>query len=86
MTVYEPCANFCRLPDSAPSGPEVAKRLSVRDKLLVKHCAGKSMAEGERYLRIASRTVPENKHLVASLRTVLETRAGDLEQRNDRDG
>jgi histidinol-phosphate/aromatic aminotransferase/cobyric acid decarboxylase-like protein len=43
-------------------------------------------AEGERYLRIASRTVPENKHLVASLRTVLETRAGDLEQRDDRDG
>jgi histidinol-phosphate/aromatic aminotransferase/cobyric acid decarboxylase-like protein len=75
MTVYEPCANFvfCRLPDSAPSGPEVAKRLFVRDKLLVKHCAGKSMAEGERYLRIASRTVPENKHLVASLRTGLET-------------
>ncbi|MEE9184089.1 MAG: hypothetical protein V3U39_06365 [Acidimicrobiia bacterium] len=30
-------------------------------------------AEGERYLRIASRTVPENKHLVASLRTGLET-------------
>jgi histidinol-phosphate/aromatic aminotransferase/cobyric acid decarboxylase-like protein len=75
MTVYEPCANFvfCRLPDSAPSGPEVAKRLFVRDKLLVKHCAGKSMAEGDRYLRIASRTVPENKHLVASLRTGLET-------------
>lgn len=73
LRVYKPDANyiFCRLPDRAPSGPEVAKTLFVDHNLYIKHCAGKSMPESDRYLRIASRTQEENRHLVAVLGAIL---------------
>ena len=75
MTVFRAEANFvmCRLPDSAPSAPEVTKRLFVRHNSYVKHCAGKSMPDADRYLRIASRTTPENIELVTALQQCLET-------------
>ncbi len=73
LLVYEPDANFifCRLPDDASSGPEVAKTLFVDHNIYIKHCAGKSMPESDRYLRIASRTQSENKHLVKLLGEIL---------------
>jgi histidinol-phosphate/aromatic aminotransferase/cobyric acid decarboxylase-like protein len=72
-TVYKPTANFVmlRLPDAGPSGPDVAKRLFVEFEIFVKHCAGKHMPEAERYLRIASRTGPDNEKLVDALKRCL---------------
>ena len=69
----EPDANFilCKLGESAPSGPEFARRLYVEQNILVKDCAAKSMQEADRYLRIASRTLPENRRLVQALATLL---------------
>jgi histidinol-phosphate/aromatic aminotransferase/cobyric acid decarboxylase-like protein len=37
----------------------------------VKHCAGKHMPEADRYLRIASRTGPDNEKLVDALKRCL---------------
>jgi len=73
MTVYRPDANFvfCRLPDTAPSGPEVTRRLFVEHNILVKHCVGKTMPESDRYLRISSRTRTENRRLVEALTNVI---------------
>ncbi len=75
MTVYRPDANFvfCRLPDGAPSGPEVTRALFVEHNILIKHCAGKTMPDSDRYLRIASRTVAENCKLVEALGAVLDS-------------
>ena len=68
-----PDANFvmCRLQDGLPDGPSVARRLYVEHNILIKDCAGKSMPEASRYLRLASRTPEENRRLVAALRSVL---------------
>ena len=83
LTVYRPDANFvfCRLPDSAPSGPEVTRRMFVEHNLLVKHCAGKTMPEAPRYLRIASRTGPENRKFVEALREVISIQGEQAEPR-----
>ena len=74
LHVYKPDANyiFCRLPDHAPSGPEVARTLFVDHNIYIKHCEGKSMPESDRYVRIASRTQDENKRLVKLLGEILE--------------
>jgi histidinol-phosphate/aromatic aminotransferase/cobyric acid decarboxylase-like protein len=73
MAVYKPDANyiFCRLPDHAPAGPEVAKTLFVEHNIYIKHCEGKSMPESDRYVRIASRTPAENSNIVAALTGIL---------------
>lgn len=73
MTVYQPDANyvFCKLPDHSLSAPEVTKRLFIEHNIYIKHCAGKTMTESDRYVRIASRTQPENKRLVEALRNIL---------------
>jgi histidinol-phosphate/aromatic aminotransferase/cobyric acid decarboxylase-like protein len=73
MTVYQPDANyiFCRLPDHALSGPEVTEKLFVKHNIYIKHCQGKTMPESDRYLRMASRTQPENLRLVEALRDVI---------------
>jgi threonine-phosphate decarboxylase len=73
MLVYQPDANyiFCRLPDNNLSGPEVTKRLFVDHNIYIKHCEGKTMPESDRYVRIASRTQPENLQLVEALRNIL---------------
>jgi len=73
MIVYKPEANyiFCRLPDHAPTGPEVAKTLFVNHNIYIKHCEGKSMPESDRYVRIASRTLAENTTIVAALSDIL---------------
>ena len=73
MTVYKPDANyvFCRLPDHAPTGPEVTRQLFVEHNIYIKHCEGKSMPESNRYVRIASRTPAENTTIVAVLNSIL---------------
>ncbi|MGH1493975.1 MAG: aminotransferase class I/II-fold pyridoxal phosphate-dependent enzyme [Acidimicrobiales bacterium] len=73
MEPYKSEANFvlCRLPADSPSSPEVAERLFTEYNIFVKHCAGKAMPEGDRYLRIASRTGPDNAVFVASLAAIL---------------
>ena len=69
----EPDANFmlCKLASASLTGPEIARRLYVEHNILIKDCAGKSMPEADRYLRIASRTPEENHRLVAALATLL---------------
>ncbi|MFK5925768.1 MAG: histidinol-phosphate transaminase [Desulfuromusa sp.] len=73
LTVYRPDANyiFCRLPDHAPSGPEVARRLFVGHNIYIKHCQGKTMHESDRYIRIASRTQEENRIVVEALKAIV---------------
>lgn len=62
-------ANFilCKLVNPAITAPDVARRLYVEHNILIKDCAGKSMAEADSYLRIASRTPEENRQLVRAL-------------------
>ena len=73
LMAYQPDANyiFCRLPSHAPSGPEVARRLFVEYNIYIKHCQGKTMAESDRYIRIASRTQAENKTAAEALSTII---------------
>lgn len=73
MTVFKPDANYiyCRLPDAALSGPEVVKRLFIEHNIYIKDSAKKTQAEGERYLRIASRTPEENTTLIKALKEVM---------------
>jgi histidinol-phosphate/aromatic aminotransferase/cobyric acid decarboxylase-like protein len=74
-----PDANFilARLGDHAPSAPEIARRLYVEQNILIKDCAGKSMPDAERYLRIASRTPEENAVLVKALALVIDRPPAD---------
>ncbi len=69
----EPDANFvlCKLVGPSVTGPETARRMYVEHNILIKDCAGKSMSEAERYLRIASRTPEENQRLVRALAALL---------------
>ena len=73
MSVYKPDANFvfCRLPDSAQSAREVARRLFVAHNIYIKHCQGKSLTDSDRYIRIASRTETENRKLVEALTDII---------------
>ena len=73
VTAYRPQANFvmCRVPASGPSAPDVAQRLFVEHDILVKHCDGKHMEDGDRYLRLASKTESENRVLVEAMRQCL---------------
>ncbi len=73
MTVFKPDANyiFCRLPDSALSGPEVTKRLFIEHNIYIKDSAGKTQPDATRYIRIASRTNEENSKLIEALIDVM---------------
>jgi len=73
MIVYQPDANyiFCRLPDRSVSALKVTEKLFIDHNIYIKHCEGKTMPESDRYVRIASRTQPENLHLVEALRNIL---------------
>jgi histidinol-phosphate/aromatic aminotransferase/cobyric acid decarboxylase-like protein len=74
MTVYKPDANFvfCRLPDYAPSAPEVTRMLFVEHNIYIKNCQGKSLTDSDRYIRIASRTETENCKLVEALTKIID--------------
>ena len=75
MEVYKPDANyiFCRLPDSAISAPEFTRNLFIRHNMYIKHCQGKTLPDSDRYIRIASRTQPENCKLVKAMIDILAT-------------
>jgi histidinol-phosphate/aromatic aminotransferase/cobyric acid decarboxylase-like protein/CTP:phosphocholine cytidylyltransferase-like protein len=67
---FRPDANFvfCRIEEPGLTGPDLVRGLFVGHNILIKDCAGKSMREGERYVRIASRRPEENARLVEALR------------------
>ena len=69
LNVYRPDANFlfCRVDAPGQTAVELAQRLFAEHNMLIKDCSGKSMLDGDRYLRIAVRTPPENERLVAAL-------------------
>jgi histidinol-phosphate/aromatic aminotransferase/cobyric acid decarboxylase-like protein len=73
MTVFKPDANyiFCRLPDTALSGPEVTKRLFIEHNIYIKDSVGKTQPDADRYIRIASRTKEENNMLIEALMDVM---------------
>jgi len=75
LTVYKPDANFVfsRLPDAAPDGPEVTRRLFIEHNIYIKHCRGKTLPDSDRYIRIASRTEAENRNLVEALTDILDS-------------
>jgi threonine-phosphate decarboxylase len=77
--VYKPDANyiFYRLPDSAPSAVDVTKKLFIDHNMYIKHCQGKTMPDGDRYLRIASRTQKENTNLVSALASIIHPKASE---------
>src|SRR5660398_232536 len=72
LVCLKPDANFvfCRLPDQAACGAEVTRRLFVEHNIYIKHCQGKTLQESDRYVRMASRTQPENSRLVEALRGI----------------
>jgi histidinol-phosphate/aromatic aminotransferase/cobyric acid decarboxylase-like protein len=76
LRVYRPDANyiFCRLPDHAPDGPEVARRLFVERNIYIKHCQGKTMPESDRYIRIASRTQTENRIVAEAVAAIVSSK------------
>lgn len=73
MTVFKPAANyiFCRLPDTALSGPEITKRIFIKHNIYIKHSVGKTQPDASRYIRIASRTNAENSKLITALKDVM---------------
>lgn len=73
MTVFKPDANyiFCRLLDTALSGPEVTKRLFIEHNIYIKDSQGKTQPDADRYIRIASRTNEENAILIDALIDVM---------------
>jgi histidinol-phosphate/aromatic aminotransferase/cobyric acid decarboxylase-like protein/NDP-sugar pyrophosphorylase family protein len=72
LTCWRPAGNFvfCRVDHPQLDGVGVARRLFLDRRVLVKHCAGKALPDGGRYLRIGSRTAAENAALVRSLAAV----------------
>jgi histidinol-phosphate/aromatic aminotransferase/cobyric acid decarboxylase-like protein len=82
MTVYKPDANFvfCRLPDHAEDGQDVTRSLFLENNIYIKDCAGKSLEQGNRYLRIAARTSAENDTLVKALKRIVATSATKVAQ------
>jgi histidinol-phosphate/aromatic aminotransferase/cobyric acid decarboxylase-like protein len=73
LSVYKPDANFifCRLPDNGLNAPQLTKKLFVDHNIYIKHCLGKTLAHGDRFVRIASRTEQENTNLVDALASIL---------------
>ncbi|RUT79666.1 pyridoxal phosphate-dependent aminotransferase [Ancylomarina longa] len=81
MTVFKPDANyiFCRLPDTALSGPEITKRLFIKHNIYIKDSAGKTQPDATRYIRIASRTNKENSKLIEALKDVMYLKSESYE-------
>jgi len=73
LSVYQPDANFifCRLPGKGLNALQLTQKLFVDHNMYIKHCQGKTMAHGDRFIRIASRTEQENTNLVAALASIL---------------
>lgn len=69
LAPMRPDANFvfCKITAPGITGPALARRMYVEHGILIKDCASKTMLEAQLYLRIASRTAPENRRLVEAL-------------------
>lgn len=69
LAPLRPDANFvfCKITAPGLTSPALVRRLYVEHGILIKDCASKTMPEADRYLRIASRTEPENRRLVDAL-------------------
>ena len=80
MIVYKPDANFvfCRLPDYAQIAPEVTRKLFIEHNMYIKHCQGKTLPDSDRYIRIASRTEPENCKLVEALTDIIDSNKKEI--------
>ncbi|MEY9877492.1 histidinol-phosphate/aromatic aminotransferase/cobyric acid decarboxylase-like protein/CTP:phosphocholine cytidylyltransferase-like protein [Streptacidiphilus sp. MAP12-33] len=72
LTVFPSDANYLmvRLPEGA-DGPSVCRELFAGHGILTKHCGGKSMRDGEQFLRIACRGGAENQAFADALAAVL---------------
>jgi threonine-phosphate decarboxylase len=66
----QPDANFllAKIEHPGLTGADLVQRLFQSHNILIKDCAGKSMQDADRYLRIASRTPAENRKLVEALK------------------
>ncbi len=73
LTVYKPDANFifCRLPDTGLNALQLTEQLFVDHNIYIKHCLGKTLAHGDRFIRIASRTELENINLIDAMASIL---------------
>ena len=69
LAPLRPDANFvfCRITKPGLTAPALVRTLYVEHNILIKDCASKTIPEADRYLRIASRTVAENRRLVDAL-------------------
>jgi histidinol-phosphate/aromatic aminotransferase/cobyric acid decarboxylase-like protein len=84
-TVVPPSGNFvCLKLPKRFAGRDVARRLLDRYGILIKDCAGKSMREGDRWIRVSSRTPDQNRMLVECLAAVLEDDPGPVGRGADR--
>ncbi|MEU9029100.1 aminotransferase class I/II-fold pyridoxal phosphate-dependent enzyme [Streptomyces sp. NPDC048383] len=79
VEVYPPDANYVmvRLPEGA-SALDVVRRTFADHGILIKDCGGKSMPDGDRYLRLSCRTPDENAALTAALAAVLAERPAPM--------
>jgi threonine-phosphate decarboxylase len=70
MRVLKPDANFafCELPPHFPDGDVIASKLLEDKRILIRHNGGKTLQNGQRFLRIASRTEDDNRLLVEALK------------------
>jgi histidinol-phosphate/aromatic aminotransferase/cobyric acid decarboxylase-like protein len=71
LHAYPPDANFVLVRLERGQSEDVVRALLRDHQLFIKDCAGKSMREGERYLRVSSRTCAENARVSAALSEVL---------------
>ncbi|MGY4343140.1 aminotransferase class I/II-fold pyridoxal phosphate-dependent enzyme [Bradyrhizobium sp. LM2.9] len=74
MRVLKPDANFvfCELPAHWPDGDVIASKLLKDRRILIRHNGGKTLQDGKRFLRIASRTEDDNKLLVEGLKDIAD--------------
>ncbi|MFB6452956.1 pyridoxal phosphate-dependent aminotransferase [Bradyrhizobium tunisiense] len=70
MTVLKPDANFvfCKIPPNWPDGGVIAENILKNKRMLIRHNGGKTLKDGKRFLRIASRTADDNRLLVEALK------------------
>ena len=74
MRVLKPDANFvfCELPPHFPDGDVIASKLLKDRRILIRHNGGKTLQNGKRFLRIASRTADDNRLLVEALKDLAD--------------
>jgi histidinol-phosphate/aromatic aminotransferase/cobyric acid decarboxylase-like protein len=73
ISPFPPDANFVFCSTSVPdlTGADLARKLYVDHNILVKDCSQNTMPDGERFLRIGSCTVEQNRVLVEALGSVI---------------